>query len=164
MNLLTPSFGLIIWQAIAFLGLVFILAKVAWKPILSALKEREQSIADALDAAEQAKEEMRKLTAQNEELLIKASKERDEILRTAREAAAKIIEEANEKAAEESGRIIANAQETIVNEKNAAILQVRSEVADLSLTIAEKILRAEVKDKGAHSLLIQQFMQDIKQN
>src|ERR1041385_4694587 len=94
MDLLTPGTGLIFWQLITFLGLFFILAKFAWKPILGSLKEREESIQTALDSAEKAKQEMASLKSDNEKLLKEAREERDRILRDARTASNQLQDEA----------------------------------------------------------------------
>jgi F-type H+-transporting ATPase subunit b len=164
MQLVTPAIGLIFWTALTFLIVLFLLSRFAWKPILSALSEREKNIADALSAAEAAKQEMAKLKSQNEALLQEARQERDKILREAKTASDRLISEATEKATAESNKIIASAQEVIQNEKMAALAEVKNQVAALSLSITEKLLKKELSDKDAQLALIKNFMNETKVN
>lgn len=164
MELLTPGTGLIIWQAIIFLLLFFFLAKFAWKPIVHSLRIREESIQGALDAAEQAKEEMAELKADNEKLLDAARIERDAILKEAREVASGIREEARADAGKQTDKMIADARAAINTEKQAALADVRAQVAELSLQITEKLLRRELGNDKAQKELIEEFMNDVKLN
>lgn len=164
MNLVTPDLGLLFWQTITFLIVLFILAKFAWKPILSSLKEREDSIDEALSAAKKAKEEMQKLHADNEKLLAEARLERDRILRDAQTAANNMIAEAKEKAGAEGTRMIESARVAIVNEKQAALTEVKNLAATLSLEIAEKILKRELKDEVAQKELVNEFIKEANLN
>ncbi|SFE96936.1 F0F1 ATP synthase subunit B [Thermoflexibacter ruber] len=164
MDLVTPGVGLIFWTALTFVVVLVILRRFAWKPILGALDEREKTIADSLAAAEKAKEEMAALNAQNQKLLQEAIAEREKILREAKAVADRFVNEAKEKAIEESNRIIASAQEAIRNEKQAAMTEVRNQVANLSLTIAEKLLKNELSNKNAQIELAKSFMNEIKAN
>lgn len=164
MDLVTPGVGLIFWTTLTFVIVLIILRRFAWKPILGALDEREKTIADSLAAAERAKEEMAALNAQNQKLLQEAIAEREKILREAKAVADRVVNEAKEKAIEESNRIIASAQEAIRNEKQAAMTEVRNQVANLSLTIAEKLLRSELSNKNAQIALAKSFMNEIKAN
>ena len=124
MDLLIPSFGLIIWTLLAFLIVFFILKKFAWKPILNSLKERENSIADSLSTAERVKAEMAQLKSENEALLAKAREERGQILKEARDTKEKIINEAKEQAKIEANKIITDAQDAIERQKMAALTDV----------------------------------------
>jgi F-type H+-transporting ATPase subunit b len=164
MDLVTPGVGLIFWTTLTFIVVLLILRKFAWKPILGALDEREKVIADSLEAAEKAKEEMAALNAENQKLLQEARAEREKILREAKMVADRFVNEAKEKAIEESNRIIAAAQEAIRNEKQAAMTEVRNQVANLSLTIAEKLLKKELSNKNAQIELAKSFMNEIKAN
>ncbi|GAB4184812.1 MAG: F0F1 ATP synthase subunit B [Thermoflexibacter sp.] len=164
MDLVTPGVGLIFWTALTFVVVLIILRRFAWKPILGALDEREKTIADSLAAAGKAKEEMAALNAQNQKLLQEAIAEREKILREAKAVADRFVNEAKEKAIEESNRIIASAQEAIRNEKQAAMTEVRNQVANLSLTIAEKLLKSELSNKNAQIELAKSFMNEIKVN
>jgi F-type H+-transporting ATPase subunit b len=164
MELVQPGLGLIFWMTISFALLLWILAKFAWKPIMKGLKEREQSIDEALHAADKAREEMKQLQFTNEQLLKEAKEERDNILRDARKVKESIIEEAREKANAEAIRIIDNAKETIEYEKLAAIHDMKNQVADLSIEIAEKLIRLELSNKEKHNELIQRLLKEVKEN
>jgi F-type H+-transporting ATPase subunit b len=161
--MLSVSIGTVIWTTIAFLIVVFILAKFAWKPILSSIKEREDSIEEALEAAEAAKEKMKELKQDNEKLIGEARQEREEIIKSAREAKEKMINEAKDKAKADADKIIENAHASIKAEKASAINELKSLVGELSIEIAEKILKEELKgDKQKE--LIEAAMKDAKLN
>ena len=161
MELVTPGIGLIFWQAVTFLIVLFLLTKFAWKPIMKALHEREASIENALSAAEKAKLEMQGLKAENEKLLAQARMERDKILRDATEAGNNLVERAKEKANEEGARMIAMAREAIETEKRAAIAEVKNQAAALSIEIAERILRRELSDPQAQQALAQDYVREV---
>lgn len=164
MELVQPGIGLIIWMTVAFSLLLWILAKFAWKPIMKGLKEREQTIEEALNTANKAREEMKELKFTNEQLLKEAKEERDLILRDARKVKESIVEGARVKANEEANRIIENAKEAIKNEKLAAIHDMKNQLAVLSIEIAEKIIRQELSEKDKHKELIQRLIDQIKVN
>ena len=148
------SIGLFVWQTVLFLALLFLLRKYAWKPILSAVEEREEGIKNALEAADNAKKEMEALNADNERILREAKAERDNILKEAREIKETIITEAKTQATEEADKVIASAREQINNEKLAAITELKNQVADLSIDIAEKVLKSELKDADKQKELV----------
>lgn len=160
MELVTPGIGLIFWQTVTFLIVLFLLSKFAWKPIMSALKEREKTIETALASAEQARAEMQQLKASNEALLQQARLERDAILKDAQEAANNIIGEARTKAITEADRIIANAKATIETEKQAALTELKNQVASLSIEIAEKVLRKQLSSDAAQKELVAQYINE----
>jgi F-type H+-transporting ATPase subunit b len=164
MDLVTPGIGLIFWTTFIFFLLLFILRIFAWKPILNAVKNREASIKSALDSAEKAKEDMKKLLAKNEEILQKARIERDSLMKEAREVKDKIINEAKEKAQQEGAKLLEAARLNIKNEKNAAIAEIKSQVAILSVEIAEKILREKLSRDKEQDALISRLMNDVKIN
>ena len=164
MDLLTPSTGLLFWQTLVFLALFFLLAKMAWKPILSSLKEREESIQTALDAAERAKLEMASLQAGNEKLLKEAREERDKILRDARDAAARLHDQAQADAKKNADRLIADAKSVINTEKQSAMRDVKAQVALFSLQVAEKLMRKNLDNDKAQKELIDSYVKDIKVN
>lgn len=164
MELLTPGTGLIIWQAIIFIALFFLLSKLAWKPIVASLKEREESIQSALDAAEKAKIEMASLKSDNEKLLKEAREERDKILREAREAANRFHDEARAAAKKNADRIIEDAKAVIHTEKAAALRDVKAQVAMFSLNIAEKLIKKNLSDDKAQKELTDAFIKDLKLN
>jgi F-type H+-transporting ATPase subunit b len=164
MELLTPGTGLIIWQLIVFVLLFFLLAKLAWKPIINSLKERELSIQQALDTAEKARLEMSRLKADNENLLKQAREEREQILREARAASNRMKEEAQAEAKRSADRIIEEARGAINAEKANALKEVRAMVANLSLDIAGKIMQRNLSDDKAQKTLTQEYIKDLKLN
>ncbi len=164
MELVNPGIGLVVWMTLAFLAILYILGKYAWKPIMTALKERESTIHDALNSAEKAKEEMLKLKFSNEELLQEAKNERDAILATARKIKETIIEESKQKASEEANRIIVSAKESIQNEKMAAMTELKNQLADLSLEVAKKILKKELSDPKKQEEYSKELMKEVKFN
>lgn len=164
MDLILPSSGLIFWQLIAFLALLFILIKFAWKPMLAALEERESSINNALKSAEQARNEMANLKADNERLLQEARLERDNILKKAQEASVKMIDDAKNEAAKVAALQIENAKAVIETEKKAALTEVKNQVAILTLEVTEKLLKKKLSDDKAQKDLVEEFVKDIKLN
>lgn len=164
MDLIIPSAGLIFWQLFGFLALLFILIKFAWKPMLATLAEREASIDGALKAAEQARNEMANLKAENEKLLQEARLERDTILKKAQDASAKMIEEAKTEAGKQGALMIENAKAVIETEKKAALAEVKTQVAMLTLDVTEKLLRKNLSDEKAQSALVDEFIKDLKLN
>ena len=155
------SFGLFFWQMLLFLMLLFLLKKYAWKPILSALNDREEGIKNALLSAEKAKEEMASLQSDNEQTLKKARSERDLLLKEAREIKQQIIDEAKNEAKSEAKKIISQAQETIQNEKNAAIVDLKNQVAGLSIDIAEKVLKEKLSDDKTQMKLVKDLVKEV---
>jgi F-type H+-transporting ATPase subunit b len=164
MELLTPGSGLIIWQLIIFVALFIFLAKFAWKPILGSLKERESSIQQALDTAEKAKQEIALLKSDNEKLLKEAREERERIMREAREAANRMKEEAQLDAKKNADKIIDDARNAINIEKQAALKEVKVQVAMFSLEIAEKLMKKNLSsDKEQHEL-VKTYINELKLN
>jgi len=161
MNLITPEFGLLFWQTITFLALLLLLSRFAWKPIMSSLREREETIEGALRSAELARVEMTKLRADNERLLDEARAERDAMMRKAQQTADTIVEEAKNKAAAESNRIVESARAAILSERQAAIDDIRRQVATLSVDIAEKVIRRQINGDAQQRQLVDQFVKDI---
>ena len=159
MQIVTPEFGLIFWQLVIFLLVLFLLAKFAWKPILVGLKNREDSIEQALRMADQAKLEMQTLKAGNEKLLTDARLERDRIMQEANMMANRHREAEKARATEEADRIIQQAREAIQTEKNAALAEVKNTAAQLSVDIAERILRRELTDQAAQTQLVDSYLE-----
>ncbi|MCE2996720.1 MAG: F0F1 ATP synthase subunit B [Cyclobacteriaceae bacterium] len=164
MDLLSPGSGLIVWQFVIFVGLFFLLKAFAWKPILASLKEREESIQSALDSAEKAKAEMASLKSDNEKLLKEAREERDRILRDAREAATRLHDEAQISAKKNADRIIEDAKAIIHTEKQAALRDVKAQVALFSLEISEKLIKKNLSDDKQQKDLIDTYIKDLKLN
>ncbi|WP_400192499.1 F0F1 ATP synthase subunit B [Hymenobacter sp. B81] len=162
--LTNPSFGLLFWQLAIFVILLLILRAFAWKPILASLREREDSIEGALRQADQAKLEMQALKAGNEKLIAEARQERDRMLKEANDMSNQLIETAKQKATDEGARMIMQAREAIQNEKMAALAEVKNTAAQLSIDIAERILRRELSDSGAQKQLVNDYLQEVKLN
>jgi F-type H+-transporting ATPase subunit b len=164
MELVNPGIGLIFWMTLAFLAILYILGKYAWKPIMKSLKERETSIHEALNSAEKAREDMLTLKFSNEQLLQEAKNDRDAILAEARKIKDSIIEESKLKASEEADRIIISARESIQNEKMAAMTDLKNQLADFSLEVAKKILMKELSDPKKQEEYVKELMKDLKFN
>ncbi|MFY0712088.1 F0F1 ATP synthase subunit B [Seonamhaeicola sp. NFXS20] len=158
------SLGLFFWQTVLFLALVFLLKKFAWKPILDSVNNREEGIKDALEAAENAKKEMENLQADNEKLLKEARAEREAMLKEARDIKNKMIEDAKEEAKEAAAKLMTQAQETIQTEKKAAISELKSQVANLSIEIAEKVVRDELSNKDKQEKLVESMLGEATLN
>lgn len=163
MNIVAPE-SLIFWTTIIFIILLVLLRKFAWKPILGAVKGREDSINHALESAEKAKLEMQNLKADNEKLLQEARNEREAMIKEAREIRKKMVAEAEEDTKERTSQMIAQAQDAIAAEKRAAIAELKNQVAELSLEIAEKVVRAELSDKNKQMQLVDKMLQDATLN
>lgn len=165
LNTLTePSIGLIFWTSVVFIFLFLILTKFAWKPILSAIKSREQKIETALQEAEKARADMQKLKAENEKILQQARIEYDAILKEAREIKEKIVSQAKADAQKEAQKIIQSAQESIQAQKLAAIAEIKQQVANISIEIAAKILKKELSNPDAQKQLIHQMLEEVSLN
>ena len=164
MDLLTPELGLFFWTLIAFLIVFFILAKFAWKPILSILGDREKGIADAIASAEKMKGEMSQMKSENEKLMAQAHEERTAMLKEAKDIKDRIINEAKEIAKTEANKIIMEAQAQINQQKNAAMTEVKNEIGTLALEVAEKILRKQLNSNEGQEAYMNMLANDIKLN
>ncbi|MEO7120237.1 MAG: F0F1 ATP synthase subunit B [Ginsengibacter sp.] len=164
MDLLTPSFGLIIWTLLVFVIVFFILKKYAWKPILNSLGEREKNISDAILSTEKIKKEMESLKNENEILLNKAREERSQMMREAKETRDKIIGEAKEQAKQEMNKIIADAQAAIHQQKMASITDLKNQVGNLVIEVSERILRRELNNKEEQEKYINQVAANVELN
>ncbi|HJZ40904.1 MAG TPA: F0F1 ATP synthase subunit B [Bacteroidales bacterium] len=164
MDLLIPETGTIFWSLIGFSLAFFILARFAWKPLLKGLKERDNSIAQALQAAEIAKREVSQLHTESEKLLSQAKSERDKILLEAREFKNSVMGDAREQAKKETVKMINEAREAIKNERASAIQDIKKQVSELSVAISEKILMKELSDPGKQEELIEKSLNEIKFN
>ena len=162
MELVTPAIGLIFWTTVVFTLLVLLLKKFAWKPILSAVDERNKSIKDSLAQAEKARSEMSELTANNEKIIAQAKVDRDIILKEARDMKNEIISEAKDKANKEAEKLVSTAKEQILNEKMKALTELKNHVADLSIEMAEKILSSELSDVAKQKELVSKALKESK--
>jgi F-type H+-transporting ATPase subunit b len=164
MELLLPSIGLLFWTLVAFIIVFLILKKFAWKPILSSLKERETGIADAIATADKVKAEMAQLKNENEAMMAKAREERSAMIKEAKETSDKMLADAKEKAKNEYDRIVADAQSAIQQQKMAAITDVKNQVGNLVIEVAEKVLRRELGNKTEQENYIKQLADGVELN
>jgi F-type H+-transporting ATPase subunit b len=164
MDLVTPDIGLLFWTFISFAVLFFLLKKFAWKPIVGTVNDREQSIREALASAEAAKLEMFNLTADNERILQEARAEREAMMKDARDIKTKMIADAKADAKEAADKMITQAQSAIESGKKAAIAELKSQVASLSIEIAEKVVKQELSDKGKQLKLVEDLLGNAKLN
>jgi F-type H+-transporting ATPase subunit b len=162
MDLVTPDIGLLFWMCVSFGIVVLLLRKYAWKPILNGVRSREASIADALNEAKKMRDEIAKMTAGNEELMAQAREEREVLLKEARDIRDKEIAEAKVRAKAEADAMLARAREDIRNEKLRAIGELKTEVAELSVKVAETILRDKLSDNVAQQSLVDKVMKDAE--
>ena len=158
------SVGLFFWQTVLFLALLFLLRKYAWKPILNAVNEREEKIADSLELAEKTKAEIETLKAQNADLLKEARAERDAMIKDAKTTATKMVEDAKATAKEEGNKMLAAAKSSINAEKAAAISELKTEVAGFAIEIAEKVVHVELASDAKQKALADKLVEDINLN
>ncbi len=164
MNLVTPELGLIFWQIVVFVTVLFILSRYAWSPITTALKDREKSITEALSKAEEAKKEMLKLQSDNQKLLDDARLERDNMLKSAQKTANDMIEQAKSRAEVEYTKKLDEARRTIDNEKQAALTQIKKQIAELSIDVARTLLKRELENPDKQAQLAADLVKDLKVN
>lgn len=158
------EFGLFFWQVLIFVGLILLLKKFAWKPILDAVNEREEGIKNALESAENARKEMQELQADNQRILNEARAERDAMLKEAREMKEKMVADAKTEAQVQGQKMIDQAKAAIDSEKNAAMAELKLQVSSLSLSIAEKLLKDELSNTEAQTKLVEKMLADVKIN
>lgn len=161
MDLVTPEFGLLFWQTITFLLVLLVLSKFAWKPIVQALKEREQGIEEAINTAKKAREEIENLKSDNQKLLQEARAEKEQILKEAQILANQLVAEAKEKANSEANRILENAKNEITASQTKAMSDIKNYVAELSLQIAGRVIRKNLESEAAQSALVEQYLKEI---
>lgn len=160
-SLATPALGLIVWTTVIFLIFFYVLRRFAWPPILNAVHARNEGIRSSLLASEKAREEMIRMQADNEEILRRAREERDAIVREAREASEKIVAGSRDKAALEAAAIVAKARSVIEREKSAAMIEIRQQVASISVEIASKVLQEKLAVTGEQEKLIEKYLDEL---
>ncbi len=163
-SLTSPAIGTVFWTTLIFAFFFLILKKYAWKPILKAIKQRDELIKGSLESAEKARKEMLRLQSDNEAILRKAREEREGILREAREVRDKLIAEAKGKAAEEAEKLVEKARSGIEREKVKALSEIREQVTTLSVEIASKILGEKLEQTGKQEKLIENYLKEIDLN
>lgn len=159
-----PTPGLAIWSLVIFLLFWFIMSRVAFKPIAEALKKRESDIQDALDQSKKAREEVSNMKADNEKLLAEAREERAKILAEAKDIKNQMITEAKDKAKEEASKIVTNAMNEIENKKKAAIAEIKNEVGTMALTIAEQVIKKELKGNPEQESYVNSLVKELSLN
>lgn len=164
MELITPSYGLLFWTGITFCLLLFILAKFVWKPVLNAVNARSQKIDEALLEADKARKEMQALHAENERILKEAKAQRDELLKEAKEAATRLVDDAREKAKTEGNKLIEAARVAIDNERNAAIAEMKTQIAQFSIEIAEYLVKESLSSDVKQKELTTKMVGELKLN
>jgi F-type H+-transporting ATPase subunit b len=160
-SLATPAFGTIFWTTIIFAMFFILLSKFAWKPILNAVRARDEIIKGSLESAEKAREDMKKLQADNEAILRKAREERENILKEAREVRDKMINEAKDRAGEEAEKLIEKARQGIEREKDKALSEIHEQVAFLSVEIASKLLGEKLKESDQQNKMIDNYLKEL---
>ncbi|MFZ4463284.1 MAG: F0F1 ATP synthase subunit B [Bacteroidales bacterium] len=164
MELINPGIGLIFWMTLAFGVVFFVLKKFVWPPIMQALNEREQHIEEALQAADLAHEEMKKLKLDNEQLLRVAKEERDAIMAEARKIKDKMLDDARLKANLEADRIVESAKERIQHERLAAMTEMKNQIAEISIEVAERLLREKLSAPKAQQEYIDRLLNEKQLN
>ena len=164
MGLVTPDYGTVFWMVLAFSLVLYILARFAWKPIMKSLKQREESIDEALKAADLAREEMARLKADHEVIMQEARSERDQLIAEARQIREKMIDQAREEASKEARKVMESARNQLANEKLMAVSEIKKQVAELSVSIAEKLIRHELSKSDQQERLIQDMLNDLNLN
>ena len=164
MDLLLPHLGLIVWTVLAFLVVLLILKKFAWKPILKGLNDRETNIANSIATAEKVKLEMSQLKSENEALLVAAREERGIMLKEAKEIKDRMINDAKEEAKVQAAKIITDANAAIQNQKMAALTDIKNQVGKMVIEVSEKVLRRELANKSEQENYVKQLAEEIKLN
>lgn len=164
MDLLTPDLGLFVWTSIAFLLVFFILRAFAWKPILKSLTERETGIADAIASADRVKKEMSLMQAENEKIMAAARAESSAMLKEAKDTKDSIINKAKEETKLVADRMIAEASQQIQQQKMAALTEVKNEIGQLAVAVAEKVLRQQLATNESQNSYAKLLAEEIKMN
>jgi F-type H+-transporting ATPase subunit b len=164
MELLTPKFGLFFWALLIFLILIMLLKKYAWKPIMASIQEREDGIQKSIDEAKKVREEMASMKSENENLLAAARAEREGMLKEARTMGEEIVAKSRLDAEKEYKRMVEKALEEIRSEKMRALTDVKNQVAQLSIEVAERILRQELSNTKVQEDVVNKFVNDLNLN
>lgn len=164
MDLLTPKLGLFFWALLIFLILVMLLKKYAWKPIMGAIKDREDGIQKSIDEAKKVRAEMANLKSENEALLSQARAERENMLKEARTMGEEIVAKSRRDAEAEYKRMVEKALEDIRSEKMRALVDVKNQLATLSIEVAEKVLRQELTNPKVQEDIVNRYVNDMNLN
>lgn len=164
MELITPGIGLLFWMLLSFSLLLFVLAKYAWKPILTSIRERDKSIEDALKSAEEARQEVLRVEQDKEKILAQARQEKEAMLRDAASLKSQLIQEARSVAQVEARKVLEEARKAIENERKQAFAGLKDQIALFSVSIAEQILRQKLESSKEQSTLIDEMLKDVNAN
>ncbi len=164
MDLITPDFGLFFWMLVTFTLVFLILKKFAWKPIVQALKEREENIQEGIENAETARQELENVKIKSDKIISESIVERDKLIRQGREIKEKLMVEARDEAEKEARKMVDSAKKLIEEEKTAAVNQIKEQIASLSVEIAERILRKKLKDDADQTELMNSLLDEFKLN
>ena len=163
-SILTPDLGLLFWMLIAFLVVFFVLAKYGFPAIINMVDERKRYIDESLQKAHEASERLENIKQEGEAILQEAREKQAQMLKEAAETRDAIVEKAQEKAREERARLLNDAKVEIEQQKQAAIADIREQVATLSVEIAEKVLKQNLKDDKSQMDLIDRMLDDVSSN
>jgi len=164
MELITPGIGLLFWMLLSFSLLLYVLAKYAWKPILTSIRERDKSIEDALKSAEEARQEVLRVEQDKEKILAQARQEKEAMLRDAASLKSQLIQEARSVAQVEARKVLEEARKAIENERKQAFAGLKDQIALFSVSIAEQILRQKLESSQEQSSLINEMLKDVNAN
>lgn len=164
MELINPGLGYLFWMTAVFLILLFLLKKFAWKPVFGAINQRNNAIDKAMLAAEEARAEVAQMKADNERIIQEAKLQKEAILKEAKEASDKIVAASKDKATEEANRILAEAQKRILQERQAAVQDMKTQVAEHAVGIAEKILKNQMQEASVQDGYLTKLVKDIELN
>jgi F-type H+-transporting ATPase subunit b len=161
---LIPHLGTIIWTTFIFLILLYVLAKFAWKPLLKALSDREKNIEQALAGASEAEEKIRNLKNEQDALILATKLEKEKIVKEGIEQRNKIVAVAREKAQAEADKIIEETRKQLVREREAALVEIKNQIATLSVEIATQVVKTEMEDRLRHEKLVGELIKDVELN
>jgi len=161
MSLITPDFGLFFWMTVVFLVVLFILWKWGFPVIVKMVDERKEYIDESLRKAHEANERLANIQQEGESILQEAREKQALIMKEAQQTRDAIVEKAQQKAREEGARLLDDAKAQIETEKQAAIADIRAQVAQLSVSVAEKILKKELSSEGKQMEMIERLLDEV---
>lgn len=161
MELLTPDFGTFFWMLVSFIIVFVILAKFGFPALVNMVNERKQYIDDSLKSAREANEKLSHIKEESESILVEARKEQARILKEAMDTRTQIVNEARDKAQAEGGRLLEEARKQIQKEKDDAIRDIRKQVAELSVEVAQKVLRKQLSSEVEQNGMIERMLDEV---
>jgi F-type H+-transporting ATPase subunit b len=161
---LFPYLGTIIWVTIIFLIVFFGLTKFAWKPLLKALDDREKKVEESLNAAKNAEQQLANLENEQQKVISSARQEKEKLLKEGVDLHEKIVASAKEKAQLEADKIIEDTRKQMERERKLAIAEMKTQISELSVEIASKVIRADMQDKKRHEKMVEELIKDVELN